>query len=138
MMKINQLAEITGLTNKTIRYYESINVLPPPKRMSNGYRVYDETDVERIRFVMGLRHLDFSLDDITEILAMRDRREAPCRVVLTLLAERAEQVSLRIKELEHLEAELRQLYAIGLTYPIDDVDGKACVCHLVSERGRTG
>jgi len=137
-MKINQLAEITGLTNKTIRYYESINVLPPPKRMSNGYRVYDETDVERIRFVMGLRHLDFSLDDITEILAMRDRREAPCRVVLTLLAERAEQVSLRIKELEHLEAELRQLYAIGLTYPIDDVDGKACVCHLVSERGRTG
>jgi DNA-binding transcriptional MerR regulator len=83
---------------------------------------------------MGLRRLDFSLDDITEILAMRDRREAPCRVVLDVLAEKAEEVSRRIKELVRLEAELHQLHAVGLTYPTDDVDGKACVCHLVSSR----
>jgi DNA-binding transcriptional MerR regulator len=133
-MKINKLAEITGLAGKTIRYYEAISVLPPPKRLSNGYRIYDENDVERIRFVMGLRRLDFSLDDVTEILAMRDRREAPCRVVLDLLIEKAEEVSKRIRELVHLEAELHRLHAVGLTYPTDDVDGKACVCHLVSSR----
>ena len=131
-MKINELAETTGLSGKTIRYYESIGVLPQPKRLANGYRVYDDSDIDRLRFVIGLRRLDFSLDDITEILAMRDRREAPCRVVLDLLAEKAEEVSQRIKELVHLEAELHQLHAVGLTYPTDDVDGKACVCHLVS------
>ena len=133
-MKIKQLTEITSLADKTIRYYESIGVLPQPKRLANGYRVYTESDVDRVRFVMGLRRLDFSLDGITEILAMRDRREAPCRVVLDLLAEKAEQVSRRIKELVHLEAELTQLHAAGLSYPTDDVDGKACVCHLVSSR----
>jgi MerR family copper efflux transcriptional regulator len=133
-MKINELSKITGLADKTIRYYESIGVLPQPKRLVSGYRMYDESDVDRVRFVMGLRRLDFSLDDITEILAMRDRREAPCRVVLDLLAEKAEEVSRRIKELVALEAELHHLHAVGLTYPIDDVDGKACVCHLVSSR----
>lgn len=133
-MRINELAETTGLSDKTIRYYESIGVLPQPKRLANGYRVYDDSDIDRLRFVIGLRRLDFSLDDITEILAMRDRREAPCRVVLDLLAEKAKEVSRRIKELVALEAELHQLHAIGLIYPTDDVDGKACVCHLVSSR----
>lgn len=131
-MKINELSKVTGLVDKTIRYYESIGILPQPKRLANGYRTYDEPDVDRVRFVMGLRRLGFSLDDIMEILAMRDRREAPCRVVLDLLVEKAEEISQRIKELAHLEAELHQLHDLGLTYPTDDVDGKACVCHLVS------
>jgi len=136
-MRINELAETTGLSGKTIRYYESIGVLPQPKRTANGYRVYDDSDVDRLKFVIGLRRLDFSLDDITEILAMRDRREAPCRVVLDLLIEKADQVFQRIKELQLLEDELHRLHEVGLTYPIDDVDGKACVCHLVSERGKS-
>ena len=136
-MKINQLAETSGLSAKTIRYYESIGVLPQPKRLENSYRVYDHSDVDRLKFVIGLRRLDFSLDDITEILAMRDRREAPCRVVLDLLRAKAQEVSQRIKELQLLEDELNRLHEIGLTYPTDDVDGKACVCHLVSERGKS-
>lgn len=133
-MRINELAETTGLSSKTIRYYESIGVLPQPKRLANGYRVYDDSDVDRLRFATGLRRLDFTLDDITEILAMRDRREAPCRVVLDLLTEKAEEVSQRIKELLLLETELHKLHSVGLTYPTDDVDGKNCVCHLVSNR----
>ncbi len=133
-MRINELAELTGLPGKTIRYYESIGVLPQPKRLANGYRVYDDSDVDRLKFVIGLRRLDFSLDDITEILAMRDRREAPCRVVLNLLSVKAEEVSQRIKDLMILETELHELHAIGITYPTDDVDGKNCVCHLVIHR----
>jgi DNA-binding transcriptional MerR regulator len=136
-MKINELAKTTGLSDKTIRYYESIDVLPQPRRLANGYRVYDDSDVDRLKFVIGLRRLDFSLDDITEILAMRDRREAPCRVVLDLLRVKAQEVSQRIKELQLLEDDLHRLYEIGLTYPTNDVDGKACVCHLVSERGKS-
>lgn len=133
-MRINDLAELTGLSGKAIRYYESIGVLPRPKRLANGYRVYDDSDVDRLKFVIGLRRLDFSLDDITEILAMRDRREAPCRVVLDLLRVKDEEVSQRIKELMILETELHELHAVGITYPTDDVYGKNCVCHLVRHR----
>ena len=133
-MQIKELSDKTGLQDKTIRYYEEVGVLPPPKRLPNGYRDYGDADVERARFVAGLRRLDFSLDDVSEILAMRDRGEAPCRVVLSLMADKADEISQRIVELSRLEKDLRQLHTLGLAFPTDDVDGKNCVCHLVSEK----
>ena len=133
-MQIKELSRRTNLSSKTIRYYEEIGLLPAPRRLPNGYRDYDEVDIERVNFVVGARNLDFSLDDIDEILALRDRREAPCRVVLDLLQQRANEVSQRINELQRLEADLRELHKLGQTFPMDDVDGKNCVCHLVSER----
>jgi DNA-binding transcriptional MerR regulator len=133
-MQIKELSDRTGLQDKTIRFYEEVGVLPPPKRLPNGYRDYGEADVERVKFVAGLRRLDFSLDDVSEILAMRDRREAPCRVVLSTLSVKADEIAQRIAELSRLEKDLRQLYSLGLTFPTDDVDGKNCVCHLISEK----
>ena len=133
-MEIRGLVERTGIPAKTIRYYESIGVLPPPERKANGYRLYSEDDVERVRFVAGARSLGLSLDDIAEILALRDRREAPCRIVLDLLEQKACEVAQRIEALQQLEVDLRQLHKLGQTFPLDDVDGKACVCHLVSNR----
>ncbi len=132
-MQIKKFAQQTNLSPKTIRYYEEIGLLPPPKRLDNGYRDYDETDVARARFVAGARYLDFSLDDIQEILDLRDQRIAACRVVLDLLEEKADEISQRIAELQRMETELLELYRLGLTFPTDDVDGKNCVCHLVSE-----
>ncbi len=108
-------------------------MLPSPLRQTNGYREYTQKDIDRLRLVAGARHLDLSLDDIREILALRDRREAPCRVMLHTLQHKADEVAEHIKALQHLEGELRTLYALGLTFPVDDIDGKDCVCHLVSE-----
>src|ERR1041384_1718171 len=133
-MQIKQLAVRANVSPKTIRYYESIGVLPEPQRSTNGYRDYQETDLERLKLVLGARRLEFSLDDVTEIIAMRDRREAPCRVVLDKLTQKADEVAQRIIELQQLEQELRHLYELGKTFPTDDVEGKACVCHLVSEQ----
>lgn len=133
-MQIKELSETTGVPAKSIRYYEEVGVLPPPNRLPNGYRIYGIRDIDRLKLVAGARRLDFSLDDIGEILAMRDRREAPCRTVLDRMQEKADEISQRIQELQLLEKELRELYDLGLTFPTDDVDGKACVCHLVSER----
>ncbi|GAB4535056.1 MAG: hypothetical protein Fur0018_25190 [Anaerolineales bacterium] len=131
-MQIKELAERSGVSVKTIRYYEEIGVLPPPKRAPNGYRLYNETDVERLRLVAGARRLDLSLDEIKEIIALRERGEAPCRVLLDRLQQKADEIATRIRELQRLEGELRQLHALGLTFPTDDVEGKHCVCHLVS------
>lgn len=133
-MEIHELARRTGVPAKTIRYYEQAGVLPPPRRKPNGYREYDGSDVERLQFVAGARQLDFSLDDIAEILALRDHREAPCRAVLDLLEQKAREVARRIEELKMLETDLRELHELGATFPMDDVDGKNCVCHLVSIR----
>jgi DNA-binding transcriptional MerR regulator len=135
-MQMKTFAQQTNLPPKTIRYYEEIGLLPSPQRLDNGYRDYNDTDISRARFVAGARRLDFSLDDIQEILDLRDRREAPCRVVLDLLDEKADEISRRIAELQRMEVELRELHRLGKTFPTDDVDGKNCVCHLVSEHTR--
>jgi MerR family transcriptional regulator, copper efflux regulator len=133
-MKIQDASKQTGVTAKTIRYYEEIGLLPAPTRTKNNYRQYGEQDIDRLRLVAGARQLDISLDDIREILAMRDNREAPCRILLNRIEQKAIEIKDRIRALQKLERELRELYSLGRTFPVDDVDGKNCVCHLVSER----
>lgn len=132
-MQIKEISELTGVPAKTIRFYEESGVLPSPQRLPNGYRVYDESDAARLKLAAGMRRLDFSLDDIAEIIAMRDRQEAPCRTVLDLLQKKADDIAEHIRELQQLEEDLRALHDMGLTFPVDDVEGKNCICHLVSE-----
>lgn len=132
-MKIQAFSKLTGLPAKTIRYYESIGILASPPRTANGYREYDKQAVDRARFVAGARSLELSLDEIAEILAMRDRREAPCRTMLNLIEQKADQIEERIRLLRQMKEDLRQLHKLGLTFPTDDIDGKNCICHLVSE-----
>ena len=133
-MKIQEFSQQTGLPAKTIRYYESIGILRPPQRLPNGYREYNEQDLERARFVAGARSLELSLDEILELLAMQDHREAPCRTMLNQIKHKADQIAERIVLLQQMEQDLRKLYKLGLTFPTDDVDGKNCICHLVKER----
>ena len=136
-MQMKTFAQQTNLPPKTIRYYEGIGLLPPPRRLENGYRDYNKSDVARAKFVAGARRLDFSLDDIREILDLWDKREAPCHAVLDILQEKADEISHRIVELQRMETELRELRQLGEIFPTDDIDGKNCVCHLVSKQSKT-
>ncbi len=133
-MQIQAVSKQSGVSAQTIRYYESLGVLPQPKRKPNGYRVYIEEDVARVRFVAGARRLGLSIDDVREILALRDTGEAPCSTVLAMLKHKADEIQQRISELHSLETELRTLHSLGLTFPEEDILGKQCVCHLVREQ----
>lgn len=133
-MLISELAERAGVPAKTIRYYESIGLLPPPDRAPNRYREYEQRDIDRLRLVAGARRLDFSLAEIREILDLRDRGEAPCLVLLDTLDQKRTEIETRIAALQALKSDLEGLYRLGLTFPTDDVEGKNCVCHLVVEK----
>lgn len=130
MWSTGELSQQTGVSTQTIRYYERIALLPAPRRAENGYRVYDDRDVDRLQFVTRARQLDFSLDDIAEILAFRERNEAPCSVVMDVMARQIDEIDRRIVDLIRLHEELAQLHRIGLTMP-EDVEMKHCVCHLI-------
>jgi DNA-binding transcriptional MerR regulator len=135
-MEIRELAKRSGVPARTIRYYEDIRLMPPAARKPNGYREYTEADVDRLKLVAGARRLDFSLAEIKEILDLRDRQIAPCGVLLEMLEQKALEIQQRINELEELEHHLRRLRQLGLTFPTDDIEGKNCVCHLVSQQER--
>lgn len=133
-IQIGELARASGTPAKTIRFYEEAGVLPPPHRAENGYRLYGDEDIRRLRFVRNARSLDFSLADLQEILALRDRGEAPCRYVIRLLAEKAVEIEERIRQLDVLQEELQVLLERADSLPDDDIEMKHCICHLIYNR----
>src|SRR3954447_10624969 len=69
LLRIQEVAEDTGLTPRTIRYYEEIGLLSPAGRSEGAYRLYDGEDLERLRFIRGLRDdAGFSLSEIGQLL----------------------------------------------------------------------
>ena len=67
-MNISQAASATGLTSKTIRFYEEQGVIPPAQRANNGYRVYSDKQLERLRFIKRARDMGFSLEESRDLL----------------------------------------------------------------------
>ena len=68
-MLIKEFAELTGVTVRTLRYYDKIGLLKPSFiDQNNGYRFYDEKSLERMQEILFYRELDFSLKSISEIL----------------------------------------------------------------------
>lgn len=125
-LRIGELAGQFAINPRTIRFYESIGVLPAPARMSSGYRDYDESYLERLRFIK----LALSLDDIREILALRDRGEAPCSYVRWVIEEQAAAIEQRIRELERLRSGLQKLRRVARSLPDERPDDR-CVCHIL-------
>lgn len=69
LLRIQEVAADTGLTPRTIRYYEELGLLAPAARSEGAYRLYDAEDLERLRFIRGLRdHAGFSLAEIGQLL----------------------------------------------------------------------
>ena len=110
-MKIGELADRVGVTTKAIRFYESIGLVPNPPRTPSGYRVYAEADVDRLTFIRTAQSLGLSLDEIGEIIALRDRGQQPCDYVSEVLRRQVSQLDHRIREMRRLRDELRVLAA---------------------------
>ncbi len=114
-----------------IRFYESAGVLPEPTRSDAGYRVYDEADIELMRFARRLRALELPLHDVREIVQLRVSGEAPCQPVRDAITREAEAVDDRIAELTRLRSELQALQR--RMDSIVDYWPQSCVCHIIEE-----
>ena len=137
-MRIKQLAIQTGVPTETIRYYESIGLVPTPRRAANNYREYGAADVERLRFIASARSLGLSPADISEILAARDQGIAPCERVLSALDQGLVDLDRRLADMLALRETMLNLRREGATLPLDDVLGEQCVCYLIKAYGETG
>lgn len=136
-MLIGELAETVGLDSQTIRFYERQGVLPEPQRSANGYRVYDNTSVNRLRFIRSAQTAGLTLAQITGVVDLRDHGQAPCTHVKNLLTTKLDAVRARQAELLVLETELEQLIERGAHLdPADCTD--ADVCSILASDGNAG
>lgn len=129
-MFIQELAQLSGVPAKTIRYYESIGLLPEPERGDNNYRRYTPAAAERLRFIVSARSLGFTLADIGQFLAARDAGTLPCKRVLDSFDQRILDIDRRIADLLALRDTLTRIQRDGANLPDDKQCDEQCVCYL--------
>jgi DNA-binding transcriptional MerR regulator len=93
-LRVGELAEAVGVTADTVRYYERAGLRPAPARTASGYRTYDASAVDRMRFIQGAQRLGLRLSDIQQLLTVRDTGTCPCEPA-ELDAEMARLAALR-------------------------------------------
>ncbi|WP_062519494.1 heavy metal-responsive transcriptional regulator [Demequina silvatica] len=108
-MKIGELASLGGVTAKTVRYYESIGLLPEPQRRTNGYREYGDEALDRLRFVRDAQASGLTLAEAGDILDMKDRGESTCEHSRATVARHLRDIDAQIASLLAAKAELTAL-----------------------------
>jgi len=105
-LTIGAVAEKTGCSVPTIRYYEKIGLLPGPGRASNGHRHYRETDVQRLTFIKRCRDFDFPIEQVRELVELFEDGDRACAEVRGMAQARLDQVRTKLAGMRQLEASL--------------------------------
>jgi DNA-binding transcriptional MerR regulator len=121
---IGKLAEATSTKVQTIRYYESIGLLPPFTRTEGGHRIYDREDQKRLTFIRHARDLGFSIEAIRELLSLSDNPETSCERADGIASRRLEEVEQRLKRLRALRKELKRMVE-------ECGHGRVCDCRVI-------
>lgn len=98
-----ELAKRTGCNLETIRYYEKIGLMPDPPRGASGYRVYDESHVRRLRFILRARELGFAIEEIRGLLLLVDGGSQTCAEVKVRTEKHLADVRAKIADLRRVE-----------------------------------
>lgn len=111
-MRIGEVAERTQTPIDTIRYYERSGLLPPPGRTASNYRSYAPSQIARLNFIRRCRSLDMSLEEIRTLLVFCEQPARHCDAVNEVIDGHIRHVEERVKQLQRLARELRQLRGV--------------------------
>ncbi len=115
MHQIGEVADAVGLSLRTIRYYEEAELVLPSGRSTGGFRLYTDSDIDRLRLVKQIKPLDLTIEEIRELLTVRDRLADPSTPKrdrstllerLSMFAELAEERCQRLSEQLHAAEQL--------------------------------
>lgn len=129
-MKVSELARLAGVTAETVRHYTREGLLHPERHPENGYQLFGQDDLDRLRFIQRARTLGFGVAEIRDILDHADHGDSPCPMVRDLLASRLPQIRERICELQSLASRMEQALAAWEEMPDGTPDGHS-LCRLI-------
>jgi DNA-binding transcriptional MerR regulator len=109
MFQIGEVAHRLGLNPQTLYFYERIGLMPNPRRTATGYRLYDQSALERLSFITQAKALGLSLDEIKELLMLQDGQQFSCQEVYDRLLKKVQQIEETINKLQTLKAQLTPL-----------------------------
>lgn len=110
-MKIGEASAASGVSERMIRHYEKIGLVPKAARRDSGYRDYDERDINTLRFIRRARDLGFPTDEISKLLALWHDRDRASAEVKALASARAAELKRKARELDEMRRSLEHLAA---------------------------
>jgi MerR family transcriptional regulator, copper efflux regulator len=108
-MNIGEASARSGVSAKMIRYYEETGLLPKPGRRQSGYRVYDESDVHRLRFVRRARDFGFPVERIRDLLRLWHDHKRPSAEVKRIAEAHVAELDEKIAQLSALRDSMKDL-----------------------------
>ena len=133
-MKIGEIAAASGVSQRMIRHYEKIGLIPPAARRASGYRDYDERDLHTLLFIGRARDLGFPIDDIRHLIQLWHDRSRSSADVKALALARAEELGRKAQQLEQMRATLQRL---ADACSGDDRPDCPIIADLESDEGRS-
>jgi len=122
MFQVGQICRELGINTQTIYYYERIGLIPPLQRTKSGYRLFSPEDVEILRFILRVKDLGLTLDEIKQLLELKKGRSLTCQAVYHHLVQKINQINAKILQSQQLKTELTPLLKqceINLNNPPD-------------------
>ena len=106
---IGEAAELTGVSAKMIRHYESIGLIPAASRTFANYRLYNDSDLHRLRFIKRARNLGFPMKQIETLLELWSNPKRASAQVKSLARAHAAELATKVKELQAMQRALETL-----------------------------
>jgi DNA-binding transcriptional MerR regulator len=133
-LTVSKLAGEVGTSSDTLRYYERIGLLPEPSRSPAGYRLYGAEAVERVRFIKRAQRFGLRLEEIGELLAIRERGLCPCGRTRRMLEEKVSGLTVEMAALQRLRDDIQEMLDERL--PAAEEEGWRCSSALI-QLGKT-
>jgi len=108
-MTVGKLAKTTGINIETVRFYEREGLMPKPERTSGGHRLFDDSDVARLRFIQHCKDVGFTLKEIHDLLFLRDSEIATCEDVCEMAKRKVGEIDRKIAMLSEMRDHLKAL-----------------------------
>ncbi len=112
-MRIGELGKLAHTPTVTLRYYEKIGLLPNNKRSVSNYRVYDDSDIETLRFVKHCRNHQISIEDTKKLLELREGKTENWEEATRIVNAHIKKMKAQIKSTEELIASLKSIIPRG-------------------------
>jgi MerR family Zn(II)-responsive transcriptional regulator of zntA len=110
MLKIGELAALASVSRDTLRLYEKHGLITPGEHNNAGYRLYSETDVHRISFIMGAKEVGFTLNEIHQLLELEvTKDEKSCHDIKLFVDAKISIVNQRLAEIKRIKKTLQTL-----------------------------
>jgi DNA-binding transcriptional MerR regulator len=109
MFQVGEISRRLDINPQTLYFYERIGLIPPPERTVAGYRLFSQQDMERLAFIVRAKSLGLSLDEIKDILVLKDGRLLTCEAVYERLSKKVQEIEENIRQLQALHDELTPL-----------------------------